>query len=903
MLAAAWPGTASLEAAALDALMRGRHDIARELIAAGASMASPAATYLFTAALAATPADIELIRTWLTAPLPHSDTTAADPDGGRRLAAVTCMRALASEVPPVRAGATDALALLLANVDMSPDEAYGVLVAAVAARNVAAVAAMAVAAKDDWRAGMAADGRGRAATYAAAFTAAEPVHSIEQSLCILDFLVSSGADPDTPTLRLCLLQAAQHGHLYAVSRLMRLGVATWADDANVISWAVEGMRLDVLAVIVEAWAGSARAAEERGGAGQAVSPMASAASAALALIPADARDPERTVLILRALGVLCATIDGARGARGGQNGFIIAAVRGNVKLTTQLSKVGGVSAATASAAVPLVVRAITVDNVDDMVAILAVLVQCGACGASVDGAILEALPTSASTQVLNTLLSAGMDPVAAGKAIQDALRLPSSDALQLLCAAASPHIPCEALEAALHEALFGPAYDKEMTLMLLGVVAKQAEGQSAMLDRLLASPACSGHRHRQDVAQMLLAHGASVNAGGGAVLRAAATAGDVEMLQQLLRLEPSTEALSASLMAAIGLPSADMRLRISKSILESSSTANLGQSGALVSLIREHGKDCGPDLSLIELLLDKHASVDEFDGEALHLAAKSLSVSLVQLLLASGRPSSRTVARAFDTAWAHWTATGLRNNRVRVLELLLGSSAGVDSARTSQALIEAALRDPADVEIPRLLLAHGADSLEGCGAALRAAITAGSLPLAELLLSHGARPHLRPDVATAAFRATREVPKQLVSDALRLDLYRQLLATARGSHEGIGRAELDAALLQACLREPQPDLAAVTLLVAANASVNVGDGRALACVAATGDAGLLAAMLGGTGEPAGPRAVAAAFEAAVALPTPDTRLAVVGLLVQRGVEPGVRSRHSSLSSSHVTRLS
>jgi hypothetical protein len=307
--------------------------IAEELVKFGASF--PQDQALYTRAISPGPSapDFQFIRLWLSSHSPPIYTNFL----------TTTRAAIASPCFDQRMAA--ALSLLLANVQIdSHADAHGLLIDAIKAENLEAIAMISLAVGHKWD--MLRGEEGSAATNAAAAIAND-----SHRYRVLGFLVSAGANADTPYLRWLLFENAQRGDIRRVKQLVDFGVAAHhgipdGESLSPLGWAVQYFRLDILDVIV------------RGDI------PVDAASSALGQLPRSAaeRDKIHVVTALRRKGasgmplsriLLHSVQDSHRGLTdlllslgadasykdsGGSNALLIAVERRDIALIKKLSK-------------------------------------------------------------------------------------------------------------------------------------------------------------------------------------------------------------------------------------------------------------------------------------------------------------------------------------------------------------------------------------------------------------------------------------------------------------------------------------------------------------------------------------------------------------------------------------
>ncbi|KAH6886983.1 hypothetical protein B0T10DRAFT_607797 [Thelonectria olida] len=839
--------------ALVKALRLKAYDIAEELLRFHAEL--PLNEELYLAALASPIPDLDFIRLWLSAPSKPI-----------RQHAINAMSTAAGTRSPTDEMKT-ALSTLLANVEVSPEEAYHLLNCAISAQNIEAMAAISLAIGGSWTC---IKGQGAISAVAAAVQIAD--HSLRYR--VLNFLLSAGAKADTTILRKQLFVDGKRDDMNNVRLLIGFGVSPHQAgyDTDLLSWTVANARMDVFHVIMEAE----------------IPPHV--ASPVVDKIPHDASETDKVSIVMglgrkgasglplsrlllravqsssddltRALVGLKASADFIDDE--GANSLYVAVVRGDAALARLLCTTNP-KPSVVSAAVRLTFDALMNNSVDTMLEILSLLAEHGASGDPVECTLIKAITTPVCLDVLAILLPTGLSLTAGGRAVGQAIKLAGTEALDLICATAN--VTTQSLETSLMEVIYGTHYSSEKARILARMAQRQ--GYNTTLDWVLVNPKRKNHPCGEEIIDMLLSHGASVDVGGGVLLVDALEQGNKEALTKLLRRNPSTSSLTTALGAICNSHTKDQGFEFTRLLL-GASESDIGQSRTLLQLVQEAHPD-PPDLVLVTLLLEHNASVDHANGEVLHLAAKGLLLELAEVLLTT-KPSIATVERAFRTALHSLDSP---RERLQMMELLLSSGVRLDSV--SQALVEEIESKPTNQDAAVLLLTYGASVNDNSGLALVHAVRAGLYEHVQLLSS--CQEGLQEAVASRAFQTARDAE---LEHQQRSAIYELLL-----SHP-IDQNELDAALLAACTTQEHEPTAA--LLVRNGATVEFRNGQALVSIVEGEKASLLRTVLLGNGRPPSNDTMRAAFEAALRLSNP-TRLSICQILIQQGVDAETRSTH------------
>lgn len=493
----------------------------------------------------------------------------------------------------------------------------------------------------------------------------------------------------------------------------------------------------------------------------------------------------------------------------------MATKRGDLEILQQLCSTE-LSVQVVSPAIPLAFACMRTDNYSVVLQMMSLLLQKGARGTPVAKTLIDAVCQDHVLHIVALLLENGADVNHLnGKAVEEALNAQNAAALELLCKRGQ--IEREPLASLVPEALNPSKYDPVKAQLLVKCSVKYPEILSlALLNEVQV------HGSRQEVIELLLQHGARVDFNNSAVLRRAVYSGDLQTTRLLLSPPPGKFALCLAFKVATELQQGPTRYGMMRVLLQLG-VPGIGQDEAL---IEETKATIGNDLSHVQFLIDHTASVDHQGGMAIQEAIRAKHVPLLKLLLTKS-PSGSSLANAFLCARQIPCS---RNERLTVFALLM--QAGLKGCQLNEALIESAEREPDNVEVPRLLLRHGASVDFLNGQAIEIAARSGSQTLLKLLV--GSVP--QKTSLEAAFLTARQTA--FSSRRLRVDVFQCLLEA------GVRGVQVDEALIEAAQRDAT-DLQLALVLLKHQASVNFNNGRCLHLAVKAGSVALLKILMGG----------------------------------------------------------
>jgi ankyrin repeat protein len=231
-----------------------------------------------------------------------------------------------------------------------------------------------------------------------------------------------------------------------------------------------------------------------------------------------------------------------------------------------------------------------------------------------------------------------------------------------------------------------------------------------------------------DLAGALLQCGASVETEQGAVIHAALTSNDLDMLSLLLRVECSPAIISAAIPRAMGIVPRPNRLSAMRALVTKGvESSALG--AALHELMREDGSI---DSELVKFILDHGAPLGHTTEveESPFVQATTRGDVLVLKLLLDANPDHESLAAALAIAYNTIETLG---NDVALVVMALLLEKGASGSQVHQTLLKAT--SDTRVEFVRLLIEHGADVNYSSGEAFAQAAKMQNTALLELLCS------------------------------------------------------------------------------------------------------------------------------------------------------------------------
>ena len=528
----------------------------------------------------------------------------------------------------------------------------------------------------------------------------------------------------------------------------------------------------------------------------------------------------------------------------------IACAQSNTNLLSLLCKFRP-SASILSGAMPLVFSCRNGIGYSNAVSMMKLLLDHGAEGTILAETVLRAVREDEKLEILRLMLQKGGDVnYQMGLAIEEAVKARNSGPLEAICSFG--RIDARSASRIIPLALAKTSYEPARASLL--VVA--CKDYRDILTRALVDEVMHSTERREEVLEMLLKNGASIDHDSGVALSHAVHSYDANLLRVLLSRGPDQTSLTTAFRAAMSLE-VSKRHAMMQMLLASAHQRAIGQDQALVMETNTLSKS---GLDNVKLLLSHGASVDYLDGAAIQGAVTLRSSELLQLLL-SRNPSKISLQNAFATARQISCSS---QSRREIFQLLL--QAGYRGDQINLALVESIERNANDTKIPRLLLNHDASVDYDRGHGLDLAARSGSLPLLELLMSKKPNP-------ASLDRTFRTVMRTTFTDTIRISVYTSLLT-------GAVSVDLISAALHEAVVRGSVNLDLLRLLLSHKASLDFNDGEALCTLVRRGDISTTKILV--TSRPARPGTLNKAFESCLTLET-SKRLAFARLLMPLGV--------------------
>ncbi|KAB5577900.1 hypothetical protein GE09DRAFT_1087735 [Coniochaeta sp. 2T2.1] len=365
---------------------------------------------------------------------------------------------------------------------------------------------------------------------------------------------------------------------------------------------------------------------------------------------------------------------------------------------------------------------------------------------------------------------------------------------------------------------------------------------------------------------------ASVSHRGGAALRLAVLASDVEMVKLLLSSKPSLDTLASVFPQIRDLTPLDKH-RMAELFLSAGLTGP-SVAAALQEAIEEMPP--GRDEQFISLLLSYNADVNFNDGAGILSAVTYGDLPLLERLL-KNKPSTQTAAAGVLKAMS----IADRSKRYRTVKLLIGVGLGREAvAQVSKALVYLLQTKPVDAKLVDFLLGRGkADVNFINGSPVIHAAQDPDPAVLEHILQKG---NATPDTLLIAFHTVSELP---TSPAKAVKIESMLRRTKH-------KDSLDAALVKEVLSvldirlEPR-ELGITQSLLAAGADVNAQQAAALRAAVAKADAPVTDLLF--TASP-NPVSLQATLPCALKIPDLMDRLAFTKKIIEAGAPPSEANR-------------
>ena len=305
---------------------------------------------------------------------------------------------------------------------------------------------------------------------------------------------------------------------------------------------------------------------------------------------------------------------------------------------------------------------------------------------------------------------------------------------------------------------------------------------------------------------LLLDHKASVDYNDAQALQIAATAGDLESVNLILKKgKPEPQSMRHVLPL---VPPSPQRLRydMTKSIIDAASTAGIPTKLLDVALMEAVDTQFPQlDLDLINLVIVAGADVNCLGGKSFQIAVKRSSIELLELLVRS-KPQPSSLSSAVPITMG-LVESGLR---IKFMAVLLDH--GAQGPAVAQALTEAIGERPLDEKLV-LSLVNEANVNHHQGQALCNAIKCAKKSIVASVIDLG-HPNHRSRLAALSIVLEPSTGDRLAKLELLL-------------RAGIDQEGLDKALVHEISNQSNSDIDVVKMLLSRNASCNYDRGRSL----------------------------------------------------------------------------
>ena len=394
-----------------------------------------------------------------------------------------------------------------------------------------------------------------------------------------------------------------------------------------------------------------------------------------------------------------------------------------------------------------------------------------------------------------------------------------------------------------------------------------------ILDILLCGGACgdpvaevlirvvrAGHRR---IAQLLVAHGASLAYNRAAAMKRAVASRDVRMLTTL-SLGTISSASASDVFAEIPQPFTASQTYSMMSILISKGARGIPLAKGLVSAVQQKLE------SILVLLLDHQASADYNDAQALQIAATAGDLDTLKMILSKAKPQPQSMRHVLPLV-----PPGPPRLRYDMTKCIIdaASTAGIPTSLLDVALMEAIDTHfpQVDLDYINLVIAAGADVNCLGGKSFQTAIRRGSIDLLELLVRSAPQPSSLTSAVPVAMRLSKS--------SLRMKL--MVILLDHGAHGPTVDQVLAEAIGEKLLDED------LVLKLLEKASVDHHQGQALCNAVKFASKDIVASVIN-LGHP-NPQSRFAALRNALE-PTTGDRTAKLDLLLQAGISQDTLNR-------------
>ncbi|CAD0097833.1 unnamed protein product [Aureobasidium mustum] len=369
--------------------------------------------------------------------------------------------------------------------------------------------------------------------------------------------------------------------------------------------------------------------------------------------------------------------------------------RGDVKLLRLLCDAGPCRESL-SEAVVVAFNTITIHPYDVVKSMIEILLHKGACGTPLHETLLCAAHKDDQLHIVRLLLKNGAKAnYKSGACFASAIKHGRSDLLKILCRSCPPSQM--STESVLPLAIDPRYYNlPDLKLLLSSTSSATVVLSSWVPDQLEGNPNIAS------IIPCLLQHGLDVDVRDGFLLRLAIQKKKIDLLRTTLDANPSIKSLRSAFGTATGAQIKDVDLEVLRLLLEKAESSEIGQTEALTKFTR---LALVGDPKGLKLLLRYGAKVDHNDGDALMIAATSESSDVVKLLLSS-KPASSFVKRVCLLVGSTKSNT---TQKADILNSLLNANGGLSIEDISALLEDCIGHSHASVQLPKILLARGAE--------------------------------------------------------------------------------------------------------------------------------------------------------------------------------------------------
>ncbi|EEH39982.2 hypothetical protein PAAG_02171 [Paracoccidioides lutzii Pb01] len=352
-----------------------------------------------------------------------------------------------------------------------------------------------------------------------------------------------------------------------------------------------------------------------------------------------------------------------------------------------------------------------------------------------------------------------------------------------------------------------------MATSLLSAGARGEEVDNALVKAVMSNFV----EEKEPLIYEFVRHGIDVNVCGGKCFQESARAGDVGVLNILLKGVPSPMSLAQGIIPALGLPNSDLRFTILDLLVSAGARGPVVDEGLLYVI-----NDKPVDIPLLQLLLDKGvADVNSNNGKPIEMATKQGNSDLLRLLL-SYNPSHTSLNLAFPLA------LNLQDCSIQYTICHRLLAAGVKGETLNSGLLTVQRLPWSHPSLIELLLKYGANVNFKNGAVVQKAVKKSDGKQLELLVSHAPSTETISAALDILLEADVKAKHQMAT--ILLAAGRDRMPTA------VNKFLVEAVKLKS-------DVSFAKLILRFGASVNYGNGQALRSSIETHSFDVLALLL------------------------------------------------------------